>query len=134
MLPGRPAIFSRVSWHRSRRRRTRQVRRQGAGGRLVGQAERDRQEGGIAEAVRLAQRAIELGKDDALALGCGGWTLAHVASDLDAGAAFIERALVLNPNLAAARLFSGKFAEALRKAGLPECSLLHSRVQGHQRA
>jgi adenylate cyclase len=61
----------------------------------------------IAEAVRLAQRAIELGRDDALALGCGGWTLAHVGSDLDAGAAFIERALVLNPNLATVWLFSG---------------------------
>jgi len=61
-----------------------------------------------------------LGRDDALALGCGGWTLAHVAGDLDAGAAFIERALVLNPNLAAAWLFSG-FVKIL--LGEPEAAI-----------
>jgi TolB-like protein/Tfp pilus assembly protein PilF len=60
-----------------------------------------------AEAIRLAQRAIELAKDDGIALGCGGRALVIVASDPDAGAAFIERALVLNPNLAATWLFSG---------------------------
>jgi TolB-like protein len=59
------------------------------------------------EAVRLAQRAIELGKDDAVALGCGGWALAHVGRDLDRGAAFIERALMLNPSLISTWFFSG---------------------------
>jgi TolB-like protein len=59
------------------------------------------------EAVRLAQRAIELGKDDAVALGCGGFTLAFLGRDLVGGATFIERALVLNPNLAATWFFSG---------------------------
>jgi TolB-like protein/class 3 adenylate cyclase/Tfp pilus assembly protein PilF len=52
------------------------------------------------EAVRLARRAVELGKDDAVALCFGGWTLANVGGELDTGAALIDRALVLNPNLA----------------------------------
>jgi TolB-like protein/tetratricopeptide (TPR) repeat protein len=60
-----------------------------------------------AEAARLAKRAGELGKDDALALCTSGHALAYVVGDLDTGAAFIDRALVLNPNLAWAWLFSG---------------------------
>jgi TolB-like protein/Tfp pilus assembly protein PilF len=60
-----------------------------------------------AEATRLARRAVELGKDDAIALSAGGYALAHIAGDLDGGAAFIERALVLNPNLAGTWLNSG---------------------------
>jgi adenylate cyclase len=54
----------------------------------------------IVEVSRLARRAIELGKDDANAIVAGGWALAYVARDLDAGAALIDRALVLNSNLA----------------------------------
>jgi TolB-like protein/tetratricopeptide (TPR) repeat protein len=60
-----------------------------------------------AEATRLARRAVELGKHDAIALSAGGYALAHIAGDLDGGAAFIERALVLNPNLAGTWLNSG---------------------------
>jgi TolB-like protein/Tfp pilus assembly protein PilF len=60
-----------------------------------------------AETIRLARRAIELGRDDALALSGGGFALAQFGADLDAGAAFIDRALVLNPNLAAAWYYSG---------------------------
>jgi TolB-like protein/Tfp pilus assembly protein PilF len=62
-----------------------------------------------AEATRLARRAVDLGKDkdDAIALSAGGYALAHIAGDLDSGAAFIERALVLNPNLAGTWLNSG---------------------------
>lgn len=56
----------------------------------------------IAEGVRLARRAVELGKDDAIALARGGHSLAHLAGDLDGGIAYIDRALALNPNLAAA--------------------------------
>jgi hypothetical protein len=41
-----------------------------------------------------------MGKDDAVALSRGGQTLAYVAHDLDAGRAYIDRALALNPNLA----------------------------------
>ena len=61
----------------------------------------------IAETARLARRAGELGKDDAVALYAAGIALAFVVGDLDDGDALIDRALVLNPNLAAAWLFSG---------------------------
>jgi TolB-like protein len=56
----------------------------------------------IVEVSRLARRAIEVGKDDAVALARGGWVLAHVARDLRGGASLIEHALVLNSNLAEA--------------------------------
>jgi TolB-like protein/class 3 adenylate cyclase/Tfp pilus assembly protein PilF len=61
----------------------------------------------IAEATRLASRAAELGKDDAVALSFSGLALGYVAGDLEAGLALIDRALVLNPNLAAAWSASG---------------------------
>jgi len=60
-----------------------------------------------AEAVRVARRAVELGKEDAVALSTGGFALAYVVGDLDDGAALLDQALVLNPNLAAAWTFSG---------------------------
>ncbi|ARP81638.1 CadC-family transcriptional regulator [Bordetella genomosp. 8] len=56
----------------------------------------------LADGVRLARRAIELGKGDAVALTRAGHALAHLADDLDGGIALIDRALVLNPNLASA--------------------------------
>jgi len=59
------------------------------------------------EGARLARRAVELGKDDAVALSRGGHALAWFVRDLDNGAAFIDRALALNPNLAAAWNLSG---------------------------
>lgn len=55
-----------------------------------------------AEATRLARRAVELGWDDAVALSYSGYVLGYVGGDLDSSAACIDRALVLNPNLAAA--------------------------------
>jgi tetratricopeptide (TPR) repeat protein len=61
----------------------------------------------IAEAEQMARRAVEFGKEDALALATAGIALAYVVGDLDDGAAFIDRALALNPNLAWAWLFSG---------------------------
>ena len=61
----------------------------------------------IAEVTRLAQRAVELGKDDAIALAASGWALAYVVRDLGAGAALIDRALVLNSNLAEAWFCGG---------------------------
>jgi tetratricopeptide (TPR) repeat protein len=50
---------------------------------------------------------VELGKDDAFALCWAGQSLAYVVSELEDGAAFIERALALNPNLAEAWTSSG---------------------------
>ena len=61
----------------------------------------------IAEVTRLAQRAVELGKDDAMALAASGWALAFVVLDLGGGAALIDRALGLNSNLAEAWHYSG---------------------------
>jgi tetratricopeptide (TPR) repeat protein len=54
----------------------------------------------IAEAARLARRAVDLGADDATALAGGGYALVFVAHDLDRGAAILDRAVALNPNLA----------------------------------
>ena len=56
----------------------------------------------IAKTTRLAQRAVELGKDDAIALATGGYALMYVACDLWEGATLIDRALALNSNLAEA--------------------------------
>jgi len=56
----------------------------------------------IAEAIRLARRAADLGKDDAVALCWGGIVLAYVGGDLDDGGALIEQSLALDPNLAIA--------------------------------
>src|SRR5262249_52889747 len=61
----------------------------------------------VSEAARLARRAVEVGKEDAVALSTAGFALAYVVGDLDDGAAFIDRALVLNPNLASTWYFSG---------------------------
>jgi TolB-like protein len=50
----------------------------------------------IGETRRLARRAAELGRDDAVALANSGTALIVVAGDLDDGAALLERALALN--------------------------------------
>jgi tetratricopeptide (TPR) repeat protein len=50
---------------------------------------------------------VELGKDDPVALSRGGHAIAWFVRDLDNGAAFIDRALALNPNLSAAWNLSG---------------------------
>jgi TolB-like protein/DNA-binding SARP family transcriptional activator/Tfp pilus assembly protein PilF len=61
----------------------------------------------VAEAARLARRAAELGRDDAVALWTAGIALAFVVGDLDDGATFTDRALALNPSLVWAWIFSG---------------------------
>jgi tetratricopeptide (TPR) repeat protein len=76
----------------------------------------------IAETARLAWRAAELGKDDARALSYGGWALAYVVSEPDQGDAFIDRALVLNPNLAVAWFASGWLRNWL---GKPDLAIEH---------
>jgi TolB-like protein/DNA-binding SARP family transcriptional activator/Tfp pilus assembly protein PilF len=81
----------------------------------------DRQEE-IAETERLARRAIELDTDDAVALSYGGFALAYVVGELDAGVAFIDRALLLNPNLANAWNVSGWVRVWL---GQPEMAIEH---------
>jgi len=61
----------------------------------------------VAEGIRLARLAVELGKDDAVALTRSGHALAHLAGEVDGGIALIDKALVLNPNLAAAWYLGG---------------------------
>jgi TolB-like protein/tetratricopeptide (TPR) repeat protein len=61
----------------------------------------------IAEVTRLTRRAVELGKYDAIALATSGYMLALVVRDLGGGAALIDRAIMLNPNLSIAWTFGG---------------------------
>jgi len=60
-----------------------------------------------AEGERLARRAVELGRDDAVALARAGHALAHFTGDLDIGIALHARAVMLNPNLAVAWFLGG---------------------------
>jgi TolB-like protein/tetratricopeptide (TPR) repeat protein len=76
----------------------------------------------VAETERLARRAVELGGDDAVALSGGGYALVFVVHDLDDGAAFIERALALNPNHAWA-LHSAGWTKAF--LGDPDMAIKH---------
>jgi TolB-like protein len=78
-----------------------------------------------AEASRLARRAVEFGMDDAVALCGAGFALAYVGGDPEGGASFIDRALALNPNLAAARLYSGWIRISL---GESELALEHLKM------
>ena len=52
----------------------------------------------IAEATRLARKAVELGADDPFALSAGGYALAFIAHEFDDAAAYVDRALAGNPN------------------------------------
>ena len=61
----------------------------------------------IAETAKLARRAAELGLDDAVALSRAAHAIAFGAADIAAGTTFVDRALVLNPNLAGAWYASG---------------------------
>jgi tetratricopeptide (TPR) repeat protein len=75
-----------------------------------------------AETARLGRRAAELGWDDAVALAWAGFALAYVVHDVEVGAALIERALLLNSNLAEAWHFSGWVRIYL---GEPEVAIEH---------
>jgi TolB-like protein/tetratricopeptide (TPR) repeat protein len=76
----------------------------------------------MADGLQLALEALERGKDDPVALTRAGHALAHFDGDLDRGIASIDRALVLNPNLAAAwylsafqRISCGEHDEAIKR-------------------
>jgi tetratricopeptide (TPR) repeat protein len=79
----------------------------------------------VAEAARLARRAADLGRDDAIALSFAGHVLAYVVGDLDDGAAFVDRALTLNSNLA-----TGWGASGLMKIcfGEPDIAITHAEL------
>jgi TolB-like protein/Tfp pilus assembly protein PilF len=55
-----------------------------------------------AEATRLARKAVHLGGGDSVALCMGGYALAFVAHEFNDAAAFMDRGLTVNPNLAQA--------------------------------
>jgi TolB-like protein/Tfp pilus assembly protein PilF len=74
----------------------------------------------VAEARRLAEKAAELGWDDAVALATAGIALEFVVGDVGRGSALIERALMLNPNYAWAwqfkswaEIWDGRFEDAI---------------------
>jgi TolB-like protein len=60
-----------------------------------------------AEGKRLARLAVELGRDDAVALTRGGHALGHLVGDLDGSISLLERAKLLNPNLVSAWFLGG---------------------------
>ena len=74
----------------------------------------------VAEAALLADRAVDLGKDDAIALSSAGIVRLRVIGDIDAAAAFIDQAIALNPNLAQA-WYGGSFVRNCN--GAPEEAL-----------
>ena len=61
----------------------------------------------IAEGTRLARRAVELGQDDAVALAASAHALAHLVHDFDRSIELLDRALILDPNLAAGWYLGG---------------------------
>jgi TolB-like protein len=63
--------------------------------------------GETAETARLAWRAAALGPDDAIALSRAAHALGYVVGEVDAARTFIDRAVLINPNLAGAWWASG---------------------------
>ena len=60
-----------------------------------------------ADALRMARRAAEVGKEDAFALAWAAYTLAYVGRETEHAAPLADRAVELNPNLAIAWGISG---------------------------
>ena len=69
-----------------------------------------------ADGLRMARRAADLGKEDAVALAWAGYTLAFAGREIDHAVALADRAIELNPNLAQAWGFSGWVRLALGQA------------------
>jgi tetratricopeptide (TPR) repeat protein len=61
----------------------------------------------VSEARRLARRAIELDRDDPTVLALAGNALGLFVGEVEEGAALLARAISLDPNLAAARIWNG---------------------------
>jgi TolB-like protein len=61
----------------------------------------------IVEGTRLVRRAVELGQSDAVALAASVHALVHLTRDLDGSIALVDRALLLDPNLAAGWFVGG---------------------------
>jgi adenylate cyclase len=80
----------------------------------------------IADAVRLARRAIEGGNEDPDALWMGGWTIAYLAGEHLAAASAIERSLALNPNSAYAWVAKGSVSCFRNLPGPATVALRHA--------
>lgn len=61
----------------------------------------------VGEAIRVARKAIELGRRDTFVLGQAGWTLALLANEVEQAADYLERATTESPNSAFAWSFRG---------------------------
>ncbi|UGA46234.1 winged helix-turn-helix domain-containing tetratricopeptide repeat protein [Bradyrhizobium quebecense] len=73
-----------------------------------------------AEATRLGWKAVHLGVDDPAAMCMGAYVLAFIAHEFDDAAAFVDRGLAVNPNLAQA-WHLGAWVRAFR--GEPDLAL-----------
>ncbi|QXI33197.1 MULTISPECIES: winged helix-turn-helix domain-containing tetratricopeptide repeat protein [Pseudomonas] len=80
----------------------------------------------IAEGARLARLAVALGRDDAVALTRGGHALGHLTGDLDGGIALLDRARLLNPNLAPAWYLGGMLRVLRGEAQTAIANLQHA--------
>jgi TolB-like protein len=79
----------------------------------------------VVEAERLARRAADLGRDDAVALCVAGITLVTVVGNVTDGVAFVDHALTLNPSLSHAWECS---AWARIVLGEPEVAIEHAHM------
>jgi tetratricopeptide (TPR) repeat protein len=61
----------------------------------------------VARALHWARQAAAFGRDDAMALYTAGFVLAYIGNEMESGATLLDRACMLNPNLAAAWNFAG---------------------------
>ena len=76
----------------------------------------------VAEGIRLARCAAGVGMDDPVALLLGGAGSSDLAGETDSGIAYVDRAIVLNPNLSLAwgvsgwlRMYRGEHADAIER-------------------
>ena len=69
-----------------------------------------------AEGAALARRAVEIGREDAVALARSGHALAHLAGDINGGVVLIDKALALNSNFAVGWFLSGFLKNLARRA------------------
>jgi TolB-like protein/Tfp pilus assembly protein PilF len=74
----------------------------------------------ISAASHFVRRALELGRDDAVALCSSAYALAYVVGEMEQGAALLDQAIVVNPNLSWAltlcgwpKLWLGQLEEAI---------------------
>ena len=90
---------------------------------LTNRATASHYEEDLAQGVRFARRAIEVGNEDPDALWMGGWTVLTLGGDRAAGLSAIEHSLALNPNSALAWSFFG-WAQAFHNRSAPAIEAL----------